>query len=154
MLYSAIAALEIPSKKIALNRRPGFLELGNKGFFSHLNKYISVRNSWIPTYLFLYSSLVSRTALPLVVEEGPGTNPLVGQALVMMMVMHKNHLERVVVEAKDSLHLKLEKKHSVLNIQPSQVNFSKYVGGIGHRNWEMWREHFMITAEIHARSLV
>ena len=68
------------------------------------------------------------------VEEGPGTNPLVGQALVMMMVMHKNHLERVVVEAKDSLHLKLEKKHSVLNIQPSQVNFSKYVGGIGHRN--------------------
>ena len=52
------------------------------------------------------------TALPLV-EEGLGTNTLVGQALVVMMAMHKNYLQRVVVGAKDSLHLKLGK--SILN---------------------------------------
>lgn len=46
------------------------------------------------------------------VEEGLGTNPPVGQALVVMTVMHKNHLQRVVV-GEDSLHLKLGK--SILN---------------------------------------
>ena len=65
------------------------------------------------TYLFLYSSLESRTALPQVVEVGLGTNHLVGQALVVMTAMNKNHLQRVVVGAKDSLHLTLEK--GVLN---------------------------------------
>lgn len=44
------------------------------------------------------------------VEEGLGTNPPVGQ--VVMTVMHKNHLQRVVV-GEDSLHLKLGK--SILN---------------------------------------
>ena len=34
--------------------------------------------------------------------EGLGTNLLVGQALVVMMAMHKNHLQRAVVGAKDS----------------------------------------------------
>jgi len=69
----------------------------------------------MPTYMYLFlcSSLVSMTALPLVEEEGLGTNPLVGQALVVMMAMHKNHLQRVVVGAMDSLHLKLGK--SILN---------------------------------------
>ena len=47
------------------------------------------------------------------VVEGLGTNPLVGQALAVTMVMHKNHLVRVVVGAKGSLHLKLGK--SILN---------------------------------------
>lgn len=69
----------------------------------------------MPTYMYLFlcSSLVSMTALPLVEEEGLGTNTLVGQALVVMMAMHKNHLQRVVVGAMDSLHLKLGK--SILN---------------------------------------
>ena len=42
---------------------------------------------------------------PLVVGEALGINHLVGQALVVRMVMHKNHLLRVVVEAEESLHL-------------------------------------------------
>jgi len=41
---------------------------------------------------------------PLVVGEALGINRLVGQALVVRMVMHKNHLLRVVVEAEESLH--------------------------------------------------
>ena len=81
----------------------------------------------MPTYLFLYSSLESRTALPLVVEEGLGTNHLVGQALVVMTAMHKNHLQRVVVGAKDSLHLTLGK--GILHIRyAAKPSFASVLG--------------------------
>lgn len=53
------------------------------------------------TPLFQGNLLVSRTALPLVVEES-GTCPLVVLALVVQMVFGKNLLQQEVGEAKDS----------------------------------------------------
>lgn len=93
------------------------------------------------TYLFLHSSQVSRMPHLLVVGEALGINPLVGQALVVRMVMHKNHLQTVVVEAEESLHLTLRKPIvNKLDKHPSQFKFyNKYVRGIGQKLREVNR---------------
>ena len=72
---------------------------------------------------------------PLAVGEALGINHLVGQALVVRMAMHKNHLQRVVAGAEDSLHLTLQKPIvNKLDKQPSQFKFyNKYVRGIGQK---------------------
>lgn len=68
------------------------------------------------------------TALPPVEEEGLGTNPLVGQALVVMMAMHKNHLQRVVVGAMDSLHQ--QQNHMYYSHQPQMEELNLVEVGV------------------------